>query len=196
MKRLSLFLSLFIFVFLVGCSDSDSKKQNQTEEPIETEEVNTTDKKSEVDSVTNIKPSNSETDLAEDFASYIDEIVLLAPEEDRIINLYDSVTGLNYTNDEELYYTLLDEVVPSYRQFIIELEAITPQNPRIRELHEVYIEAANIQYNSFTLILSAIEKQDMDTMTEANQGLDQARSLLRDWLYEVDAISNETGVSL
>lgn len=188
MKRLSLFLSLVTFIFLVGCSDSDAKKEKEA--PVVTEEPATTDKKSETETPT------QETDLTQDFTNYIDEIILLAPEEDRIIGLYDSVTGLNYTNDEVLYYTLLDEVIPSYRQFVTEIESIMPKNPRIRDLHELYIEAANTQYNSFTLMISAIEHQDMDTMTQANQGLDQARTLLRDWLYEVEAISVETGVRI
>lgn len=194
MKRLSLFLSLVAFVFLVGCSDSDAKQE--TKEPVVTEEPTSTDKKSETETNTEIEVSTEESDLTQEFTNYIDEIILLAPEEDRIIGLYDSVTGLNYTNDEVLYYTLLDDVIPSYRQFTVEIESIMPKNQRIRDLHELYIEAANTQYNAFTLMISAIENQDMDTMTQANQGLDQARSLLRDWLYEVEAISTETGVRI
>ena len=194
MKKLSLLLSLVAFVFLIGCSDKDSKKETTTDEPVLTEEPTTTDKETETETET--APTNPDFDLAQDFTSYIDQIILLAPEEDRIISLYDSVTGVNYVNDEILYYTLFDEVLPSYRQFIVELELIMPKNPRIRDLHEIYIEGANTQYNAFTLMISALEKQDMDTMTQANQGLDQARALLRDWLYEVDTISAETGVSL
>ncbi|MFC7687798.1 hypothetical protein [Ureibacillus sp. GCM10028918] len=193
MKRLSLFLSLVTFVFLVGCSDTDSKKETTaTEEPVVKEESSATEEKSQTETVT----SDSEADLADDFTIYIDEVILLAPEEDRIIGLYDSVTGANYTSDEVLYNTLFDEIVPSYREFVVELESIMPKNTRIRELHELYIDAANIQYNSFTLMLSALEEQDMDKVTQANQGLDEARALLRDWLYEVEAISVETGVGL
>ncbi|HCG4535913.1 hypothetical protein [Ureibacillus chungkukjangi] len=194
MKRLSLFLSLFAFVFLVGCSEKDSKKETTTEEPVVTDEPTTTEEETETETET--EPSNPDLDLAMEFTNYIDQIILLAPEEDRIISLYDSVTGVNYVNDEILYYTLLDDVLPSYRQFVVDLESIMPKNSRIQELHELYIEGANTQYNAFTLMVSAIEKQDMDTMTQANQGLDQARALLRDWLYEVDAISIETGVSI
>ncbi|MCM3387632.1 hypothetical protein M3649_05745 [Ureibacillus chungkukjangi] len=194
MKRLSLFLSLFAFVFLVGCSEKESKKETTTEEPVVTDEPTTTEEETETETET--EPSNPDLDLAMEFTNYIDQIILLAPEEDRIISLYDSVTGVNYVNDEILYYTLLDDVLPSYRQFVVDLESIMPKNSRIQELHELYIEGANTQYNAFTLMVSAIEKQDMDTMTQANQGLDQARALLRDWLYEVDAISIETGVSI
>lgn len=197
MKSRLISLSLVAFVFLVGCSDTDSKKEETTtEESIVKEESSTTDIKPERKTEISTTDLDSASNLAQDFTLYVDEIILLAPQEDRIIGLYESVTGTNYTSDEKLYNTLFDEIVPSYREFVVELESIMPKNTRIRELHELYIDAANIQYNSFTLMLSALEEQDMDKVTQANQGLDEARALLRDWLYEVEAISAETGVSL
>lgn len=202
MKRLLLFLSMVTFVFLVGCSTSDSKEESKESKNEETTTETKTDSKIETETKTGTS-SNSETtapstdeEFAQAFSDYLDEMMLLAVEEERIIGLYDSVTGVNYTNDEALYYTLLDEVIPGYRQFVADLEAIMPENKEIRALHEKYIEAANIQYNSFTLMISAIEQQSMDTMTEANQGLDEARRLLREWLYQVDEFSIKAGIPL
>ncbi|MEK9200136.1 hypothetical protein ACH0B5_16655 [Ureibacillus sp. 179-F W5.1 NHS] len=202
MKRLLLFLSMVTFVFLVGCSTSDSKEESKESKNEETTTETKTDSKIETETKTGTS-SNSETtapstdeEFAQAFSDYLDEMMLLAVEEERIIGLYDSVTGVNYTNDEALYYTLLDEVIPGYRQFVADLEAIMPENKEIQALHEKYIEAANIQYNSFTLMISAIEQQSMDTMTEANQGLDEARRLLREWLYQVDEFSIKAGIPL
>lgn len=189
-------------MFLVGCSTSDSKEESKESKNEETTTETKTDSKIETETKTGTS-SNSETtapstdeEFAQAFSDYLDEMMLLAVEEERIIGLYDSVTGVNYTNDEALYYTLLDEVIPGYRQFVADLEAIMPENKEIQALHEKYIEAANIQYNSFTLMISAIEQQSMDTMTEANQGLDEARRLLREWLYQVDEFSIKAGIPL
>ncbi|MBD8026772.1 hypothetical protein H9636_08880 [Ureibacillus sp. Re31] len=208
MKRLLLFLSMVTFVFLVGCSNSDSKEESKESKSEETTSETKTDTKTETETKTENETdtdnaSNTETtapstddEFAQAFSDYLDEMMLLAVEEERIIGLYDSVTGVNYTNDEVLYYTLLDEVIPGYRQFVADLEAIMPKNAEVQALHEKYIEAANIQYNSFTLMISAIEQQSMDTMTEANQGLDEARRLLREWLYQVDEFSIKAGIPL
>lgn len=208
MKRLLLFLSMVTFVFLVGCSNSDSKEESKESKSEETTSETKTDTKTETETKTENETdtdnaSNTETtapstddEFAQAFSDYLDEMMLLAVEEERIIGLYDSVTGVNYTNDEVLYYTLLDEVIPGYRQFVSDLEAIMPKNAEVQALHEKYIEAANIQYNSFTLMISAIEQQSMDTMTEANQGLDEARRLLREWLYQVDEFSIKAGIPL
>ncbi len=199
MRKLLFFLTITAFVFLVGCSDSNSKgdKQDQVEKSNNVEEQMDTDKSSSIENDADSNSSSSENkDLSHAFANYMDEIMLLAPDEERVIGLYESVTGVNYVNDEILYNTLLDEVIPGYRQFIVDLEAIMPKNNEIRELHESYIEAANIQYNSFTLMVSALEEQNIDKITEANQGLDEARRILRNWLYSVEDLSKETGVGL
>ncbi|RHW36179.1 hypothetical protein D1B33_11100 [Lysinibacillus yapensis] len=192
-----LFLSLLPFVFLVGCTNSPKEEEEPKtvvkEESKETQSVSGENKTS---TETETASSIPEENLADSFSAYLDDISVLAPEEARIIELYDGVTGVNYTNDDVLYTALLDEIIPAYRDFVAELESIMPQNPQIRELHEVYIEAANIQYNSFIVMVSALEEQDSDKITEANQGLDQARKLLRDWLYEVESIASETGVAL
>lgn len=208
MKRLLLFLSMVTFVFLVGCSNSDSKEESkeskseettsETKPDTKTETETKTENETDTDNASNTETTAPSTDdeFAQAFSDYLDEMMLLAVEEERIIGLYDSVTGVNYTNDEVLYYTLLDEVIPGYRQFVADLEAIMPKNAEVQALHEKYIEAANIQYNSFTLMISAIEQQSMDTMTEANQGLDEARRLLREWLYQVDEFSIKAGIPL
>ncbi|MFP3916799.1 hypothetical protein U5N28_03220 [Lysinibacillus telephonicus] len=204
MKKLLLFLAFATFVFLVGCSNSNSQEDiekqaveepSKTENPKNTDEASNTEQSEDTEPTSSTSSSNSE-ELSQAFTEYMNEIVLLAPEEERIIGLYDSVTGVNYVNDEMIYNTLLNDVIPSYRQFIIDLEAIMPKNQEIRELHEMYIEAANIQYNSFTLMISALEEQNVDTITEANQGLDEARRILRDWLYGIEDLSQKTGVSL
>lgn len=95
-----------------------------------------------------------------------------------------------------MYYTLVDEVLPGYRQFVVDLEAIRPKNQEIRDLHELYIDAANVQYNAFVIMIDALEEQDGNKIAEANQGLDEARQLIRQWLYGVEDLSAKTGVSL
>ncbi|TSI11029.1 hypothetical protein [Lysinibacillus sp. BW-2-10] len=212
MEKLLLFLSIVTALFLVGCSSLIPKEDTtpvvKEEQTSKTEETSKTNEGSSIgnnvgdttkeESPPKAEPatSNNDEDLAQAFSDYLDEVVLLAPEEDRLIGLYDSVTGANYQNDEIMYYTLLDDIVPGYRQFVVDLEAIMPSHPDVRAIHETYIDAANIQYNAFVLMLSALEEQDRNTMAEANQGLDEARQLIRDWLYGIEDLSAKTGIAL
>lgn len=45
-------------------------------------------------------------------------------------------------------------------------------------------------------MIDALEEQDGNKIAEANQGLDEARQLIRQWLYGVEDLSAKTGVSL
>lgn len=199
MKKFIAFLLFMTISLLVACSDSKTTEapvdEKNVEEQTTPEESVQTETTNEVNTEATSSAS-SEEDLKEAFANYIDQISQLAAEEERILGLYSSVTGVNYQDDEILYYTLLDEVIPGYNLFIGDLEAIMPRHPEIVALHEKYIEAANIQLGAFTLMISALEEQNFDTITEANAALDESRTLLREWIYEVDALSAETGVSL
>lgn len=198
MKKLLLFVFVSSLMFLFGCSAFFGSKEvpatpvTSSEQPIKTEETKTI----ETPKITEPTINNSNDNLADAFTSYMDEIFLLAPEEDRLISLYGSVTGDNYTDDATMYYTLVDEVLPGYRQFVVDLEAIRPKNQEIRDLHELYIDAANVQYNAFVIMIDALEEQDGNKIAEANQGLDEARQLIRQWLYGVEDLSAKTGVSL
>ncbi|KGR91907.1 hypothetical protein CD30_03120 [Ureibacillus massiliensis 4400831 = CIP 108448 = CCUG 49529] len=141
-------------------------------------------------------PNNGQEDLAVAFQAYIDEIRLLAPEETRIIDVYGSVSGENYVNDAIMYDALYYDVVPSYTEFVKNLESIQPSNPEIVNLHNLYVEGANIQLGAFTVMISALEEQSYELVDLANQGLAESRTLISQWQSQVQKISSQTGVSL
>ena len=45
-------------------------------------------------------------------------------------------------------------------------------------------------------MITALEEQDRNKMAEANQGLDEARALIREWLYGIEDLSAKTGINL
>lgn len=57
--------------------------------------------------------------------------------ETKAINEYESVTGNNYTNDEDLYLHLQDVVLPAYQTIIEEAEAIYPETQEVIDVHEL-----------------------------------------------------------
>lgn len=190
MKKLFAYLSFLSIVFLVGCGVFNSE---ETISPVEPVKVPVAEEPIEtVESIPDTPASSDNLELA--FAEYLDAVGQFAAQEEYVIGVYSSVTGENYVDDETMYYALLDEVIPGYRQFTTNLETIMPTHPQVRELHEKYIEAANLQYGAFTLMLSALEAGDAQTMQEANAMLDEARRLLREWLYEVEDFSAQTGI--
>ncbi|MBP3951937.1 hypothetical protein [Bacillus suaedae] len=181
-------------------TDLEAEAEADLETELETEQASedVVDPEPEMDEEgKDVTESTEDLDeLTQAFLDYMDFIGQLAPEENRLISMYDSVTGENYVNDELLYNALVEEIIPDYRLFSDELESYMARQSDIRELHEQYIKAVNIQYSAFTLMVAGIENQDYETITEANLNLDEARSILRNWIYEVEDIAELTGVNI
>ncbi|MBH0169180.1 hypothetical protein [Fictibacillus sp. 18YEL24] len=135
--------------------------------------------------------------IKDDLLNYVnEEMPTIGKEESTIIGKYDNVTGSNYTDDQTLYDALKVEIIPSYNEFIKELEAVEIDTEELRKLHENFIEAANIQASAFLLIVSAIENQDSTMINEANEKLNTARKMMRDYKNDVEKLAKKHDVKL
>ncbi|WP_130293409.1 membrane lipoprotein lipid attachment site-containing protein [Fictibacillus sp. BK138] len=135
--------------------------------------------------------------VQDDLMDYINEKTpKLAEKELAAVGKYENVTGANYTNDETLYFALKDEIIPEYNDFINELEAVEIETDDLRKIHEDYIEAANIQSSAFLMIVTAIENQDSSLINEANEKLNTARKMIRDYQTDIDKLAKEHDVEL
>jgi hypothetical protein len=138
------------------------------------------------------------SDPAQDeILSYVnDELPPLAELETEVIGLYDSVTGVNYTDDYTLYDTLSIDIIPMYTEFIGKLEGIRVSDQGLRDIHEDYIAAANKQHGAFVKMLTALENQDVSMIQEVNEILNESRQEMRDYQYDLEAYANEHDVEL
>lgn len=125
-----------------------------------------------------------------------DDLASIEEQEKEVLTLYADVTGENYTDDETLYIALVDEIIPKYRTFVNDLEAIEVESKELRELHEQYIEGVNLQFEAFSGIISAIEEQDFSKIEEINGKLSEARKMLRDFQFDLKALAKEHNVTL
>ncbi|MDG2153754.1 MAG: hypothetical protein P8K10_07445 [Crocinitomicaceae bacterium] len=142
--------------------------------------------------------SSCSNEISDDLLDYINKYIpKIADKEAKALDLYESVRGENYTDDETMYYTIKNEVIPAYRDFIDELEPISGKlkTAEVREVHEKYIEAANTQFTGFMLILSALENQDFNEMAKANEKLDKGKKLLREYQTELEKLCEENHVT-
>jgi hypothetical protein len=136
-----------------------------------------------------------EDPIQKDLLNYVNnEIPKIASLESDALDKYNSVTGDNYNTDEETYTALSDSIIPKYRNFITKLEEIKPQTPEVKALHELYIEAANNQYNAFVQLKAAIETQDTNMVSQANEKLDKGRKGLRDFQDKIAELAKKHNV--
>jgi len=97
--------------------------------------------------------------------------------ENKAIAAFEHVTGDNYTTDQELYNTLIYDVIPVYYEFLTKLNYIEVQSPALQKIHNSCLDGVNLQYNAFINIAIALEELDKGKMDEANAMLVDACKL-------------------
>jgi hypothetical protein len=133
----------------------------------------------------------------DDLLDYVNEkMPSLGKEEMKIVGKYEDVTGPNYTDDQTLYDALKVEIIPAYNQYIEDLESVKIETDELRKIHEDYIKAANIQASAFLTIITALENQDSGLINEANEKLNTARKMMRDYQNAVEKLAKEHDVKL
>ncbi len=133
--------------------------------------------------------------IQDDLMNYVNKEMTAAFElEATAVTAYDQVSGINYTDDVTMYDALVLTVIPTYNEFIKELNTVPIDTEELREIHEIYIEGADLQYNAFVKIVRALETQDPLLIEEANGMLEEARSLLREYQNEIDKLAKEHDV--
>lgn len=141
--------------------------------------------------------SRNNTEVQDDILNYINvELPKLVELESTVIEGYESVTGDNYTDDETLYNALQNEIIPSSLDLIDAAEEIVPETEDVRVVHEIYLSAINKENSAFTTILSAIENQDYDKVSLANDKLTDARKELRDFNSNLDDLAEDNDIEM
>ncbi|MFC7371118.1 hypothetical protein ACFQPF_05465 [Fictibacillus iocasae] len=135
--------------------------------------------------------------VADELLSYVnDTMPSLSEKETEVIELYASVTGPNYSDDETMYVTLTEEVIPQYSEFLADLEKVQLENEEIQKLHEDYIEGVQLQHSGMLLAVAALEEQSFEKMDEANQKLSEGRKKIRDYQQAMKKLAKEHNVKL
>lgn len=126
------------------------------------------------------------------------ELPKIATIEKNAVDKYDGAVGENFKDDATFYKTLNDDVIPKYKKFVEALENISKnlKDPEVIKLNETYIDAANKQFSAFTTMLAAIDAQDLNLMSQANEKLEMGRKLMRQWQLDLKTLAKKHSVEL
>ena len=99
-------------------------------------------------------------------------------------------------DDAVMYDLIVEKVMPKSKELIEAAEDVEVETPELREIHEIYIRAVNMQDQGLILILSALEKQDMGILAQANAKLEEARKLAREYRTAVKEFAKKHGMEV
>lgn len=135
--------------------------------------------------------------IQDELLNYVNTEMITAHDlEKKAVTAYESVTGVNFTNDGVLYDTLQNEVIPTYEKFLKELHSVKLETDELKDIHDIYINAAETQYEAFGVIIEALEQQDPALVQEANALLEQGRDQINDYQSKLNALAEEHNVNL
>lgn len=128
--------------------------------------------------------------------NYVNQgILMIAELEKKSLERYASVTGENYTNDQQLFNELTNFIIPTYKRFADGLRAITPEYEEIQRVHGIYINAADLMYNGFRNKMTGIEKNNETIIINANKDIEKARDECKRWRLELIKLYKKYGVT-
>ncbi|PLS05615.1 hypothetical protein [Neobacillus cucumis] len=135
--------------------------------------------------------------VQDDLLNYVNKEMKQAGKlEAAAVSAYEGVAGANYTDDQTMYEALTKEVIPNYNEFIKELDSVKIETEELRQIHEIYIEGADIQFKAFVTIKQALEDQDPALVQKANGLLADARKHIRDYKSKLNKLAKEHDVKI
>ena len=141
--------------------------------------------------------TSTSTSIPNDLLNYINnELPKIAQVETIVTDGYNNLIEEEYIDNFTIFKILSDSIIPNSRKLIEEAELIQPSTKEVREIHELYINAITQQDSAFTLMLSALENQDYEVLTKANEKLNEGRKAIRDYTYEIESLAKSNNVIL
>ena len=130
---------------------------------------------------------------------YINEdLASLTELETLFYDSYSSVSGDNYTDDETMYEELSNNTVIYARQLS---DAATNLSSGIKDsdllaVHKLYMEASTNNLNAITMIMAALENQDYEQVSAANELLGKANTLLIDFSDQLNTLAEANDITI
>lgn len=107
---------------------------------------------------------------------------------------YAAVTGKNYTNDQAVYDSLRDEVIPVYKRFTHLLNQIRPVDKEVARVHGLYVKGSKKILKGFELKLHGIAGNDESVIILGNNKIDEGIQNNLKWREQVMALKEERGL--
>ena len=118
-------------------------------------------------------------------------------EEAEIMTKYNSYFAEGTTIDTDaLLKDLTDNLLPKYKTFLSDIEAISLKTDEVKDLRDKYFDAMNTQYQALQKVETAIKDKDKDVQTEAQKLLSDAQSKYTAYNDAVYALAQQENVTL
>lgn len=132
-----------------------------------------------------------------DLTNYINkDYPALLDQETKISQEMLSVSEANYKDDATMRAMLVDHVIPDTQTLITKMEAVTPQTPEVKAVHQKWIDATKARLAAYQTLVKALDNQDKAGVEQYNQQLNDAGNQVKAYSDAVQKLAKDHNVTL
>ncbi len=141
----------------------------------------------------------ADTEKQDAIVNYINnDLAKLGEAEAAFMESYASVSGDNYTDDATMLAEFSENTVILARKLS---DLATEMSGEITDtdvlnVHKIYMNGSSKFLSALTTMIAALENQDYEKMTAANESINEANNLMLEYSTAVKALAEENGVVL
>ena len=142
------------------------------------------------------KQDAAETDVKADVIEFVNEELPTAKaDHDSAIAIYNAYFAEGSNQDLETYKTSLqDSAIPTMEKCIQTISGLEVQTDEVKALKDSYLQSVQKEYEAMKMVVSAIDGENADYLTQADSLISEAATLMSDYQTKLQTIANEQGI--
>lgn len=94
----------------------------------------------------------------------------------------------------EFKSALQDSAIPTMENCIATINAIEVETEEVRDLKNTYLQSVQKEYEAMKMVVSAIDGENADYLTQADSLISEAATLMGDYQTKLQTIAGEQGI--
>ena len=119
----------------------------------------------------------------------------IAAERDQAVAAFNEAMS-SASDPSEVLKKVKETCVPTMESYLNKLNALTTTAPEVGELKELYRQSAQKQYDAMKMVVSAIEGENPDYLTQANTLVTEAKTALADYETKLKEICDANNIKI
>lgn len=142
------------------------------------------------------KTEEAVVDVKSDVIEFVNEELPTAKaDHDNAIAIYNAYFAEGSDQDLDTFKaSLQDSAIPKMENCIQTINGIEVATDEVRDLKNVYLQSVQKEYEAMKMVVSAIDGQNADYLTQADSLISEARTLMSDYQLKLQTIAGEQGI--
>lgn len=142
------------------------------------------------------KQDEAGTDVKADVIEFVNEELPTAKaDHDSAIAIYNAYFAEGSNQDLEAYKSSLqDNAIPTMEKCIQTISGLEVQTDEVKALKDSYLQSVQKEYEAMKMVVSAIDGENADYLTQADSLISEAATLMSDYQTKLQTIANEQGI--